>query len=469
MIKVYFDSNVFQYLKSKSNNRFVVLDSLLRKHKELFLPSFSHAHILDLKRDQTDRKFEDLKFMEEYVQRRYICYHFLEKQATSYIASPLEAFNDDDSSDLSDFNNLFDFNELKKDSLIAPFISVFEQLWTDQKISFPIPDLSQLSTEHREATEKLFGGKYEYTLKEWTEHFMSYSNQLMENKSEYKELRNYLDKYLNRGRFKANGSVSFDRELKDSELQKTFIDFVYDNIHGKKRNEISEYDFHTQAYFTLDMLGISSEKIKGRNKLSNLMRDAYHSYYAGHNDYLIAEDEGLLTKSNILYTLLNIETKALTTDHFLKSSELILRNNSETIDSFFKSLAYDLKHGIRLNIFNSFIFDRTTEIIKSTTNYLSFFNTIQVLHDSGETILVLEKIHRNYARYNLYEEFESVVNRAIELFGMDIDGFGKYKSDESTDIRKKTWVGRRWKLENIKLNLEINKGNSKFCLWVNGF
>jgi hypothetical protein len=89
---------------------------------------------------------------------------------------------------------------------------------------------------------------------EWIEHFMGMVNTMEEDKTIYKVLRNVVDKYLNNGKFTVDyNSIDFNDDLKNSVLQKSFIEYVNGNLNPNGNKEISDYDFFVNAYFTLDL------------------------------------------------------------------------------------------------------------------------------------------------------------------------------------------------------------------------
>lgn len=137
------------------------------------------------------------------------------------------------------------------------------------------------------------------TLKGWFDHFLKSVDILNEDKNAYKNLRNIVDKGLNNGKFTVDyNSIDFNDDLKNSPLQKSFIEFVNNTINPKGDKQISKYDFFVNAYFSLDLLGISKEKAS-KVRFRNVMNDGFHSYYGAYCDYVISHDEGFLKKQKL--------------------------------------------------------------------------------------------------------------------------------------------------------------------------
>src|SRR5690606_39762988 len=59
------------------------LSKYISENREHFLYFFSHAHLLDLANDKTDKKYEDLKFMESVVDNNFLIQHFGSDKARS--------------------------------------------------------------------------------------------------------------------------------------------------------------------------------------------------------------------------------------------------------------------------------------------------------------------------------------------------------------------------------------------------
>ena len=153
-----------------------------------------------------------------------------------------------------------------------------------------------------------------------------------EDKTVYKNLRNITDKHLNNGKFTVDyNKIDFNEDLKDSVLQKSFIDFVTDNLDPNGKKEFSNYDFFTNAYLNLDILGISKESSKNV-RFNNMLNDAIHSYYGAYCDCVVSDDSGFLKKTRTLYKLLGIDTKVLNADEFIRTFEFIA--NKERVGYF---------------------------------------------------------------------------------------------------------------------------------------
>jgi hypothetical protein len=302
---------------------------------------------------------------------------------------------------------------------------------------------------------------------EWTEHFMGMLKTMEEDKSAYKGLRNVVDKHINNGKFTIEyDNIDFNDELKNSVLQKSFIEYVNNNLNPNGDKTITDYDFYIQAYFTLDLLGISKEPAK-KVKFKNVMNDGYHSYYGAFCDYVISDDDGFLKKTKALYKLLGIETKVYHIDDFVSYFILLKSSLEKDSGTFFKLLINDIKNGLVLENKKSIKFNRETTVIKPFHTYLGHFNRIESINEDNQNFILLRRKTKNYSYFSFFREYEGIINNAFKLFGYDRDLKGEFQWEtEITEINKGTWDGRFWDLDTLTILIEINKGINEICILI---
>lgn len=470
MERIYFDKQIFSHLFKGEKTLYQNFLNDLLDNKDRFLYCYSHGHLLDLKNDKTDIKYKELDFMESLVGDNYLSYHALDKRTSCYLARPNEAFKDIDIEDESfSFASIFEDIDLS----YAPSEQV-EQLKNatdilkNQKLDFGFLQNQEIPEELNEAIGKVLPvGLNPMSIMEWTEHFMGMLKTMEEDKSAYKRLRNVVDKHINNGKFTIEyDSIDFNDELKNSVLQKSFIEYVNNNLNPNGDKTITDYDFYIQAYFTLDLLGISKEPAKNV-KFKNVMNDGYHSYYGAFCDYVISDDNGFLKKTKALYKLLGIETKVYHIDDFV--SYFILLKNSLEKDSgtFFKLLINDIKNGLVLENKKSIKFNRETTVIKPFHTYLGHFNRIESINEDNQNFILLRRKTKNYSYFNFFREYEGIINNAFKLFGYDKDLKGEFQWEtEINEINKGTWDGRFWDLDTLTILIEINKGINEICFLI---
>lgn len=305
------------------------------------------------------------------------------------------------------------------------------------------------------------------SLMEWTEHFMGTLKSMEEDKTVYKGLRNVVDKHINNGKYTVEyDKIEFNDDLKNSVLQKSFIEYVNKNLNPNGDKEITDYDFYTNAYFTLDLLGISKEPSKSV-KFRNVLNDGFHSYYGAFCDYIVSDDNGFLKKTKALYKLLNIETKVFHIDEFINHYYLLSNPFEPDVNSFFQLLINDLKNGLVIDSKNSLKYNRTTKVIKPFHNYLGYFNRIDSMTEDNKDYILLRRETKHYSYFSFFREYEGLVNNAFKLFGYDTDYKGEFVwNKEVQEIQSQKWNGRFWDMGTLTIHLEINKGINEICLLI---
>lgn len=222
---------------------------------------------------------------------------------------------------------------------------------------------------------------------------------MQEDKSVYKGLRNVTDKHINNGKFTIDyDEIDFNEDLKDSPLQKTFIDYVKSNINQNGDKEFSNYDFFTNAYFTLDLLGISKEPSKSV-RFNNMLNDGIHSYYGAYCNCVVSDDKGFLKKTRALYKLLGIDTKVMHADDFIESFDFIVEQKEKDQSTFSELLVNDIENGLIVASHKSIEINRETNTIKPFHNYLGFFNRIDNIKENNKKYLYFYRKTSNYSNF----------------------------------------------------------------------
>lgn len=466
MVRIYFDKQIFSHLYKGQKSEYANLLQKIRQHKtSLFC--YSHAHLLDLKSDKTDIKYSELAFMESIVNDNYLSYHALDKVTSCYLAKPLEAFAEvEETTDHIDFTSLFDFDTSTLNSEDKTKYEQAIKLLTDTKLDFNFADTSTLDKSISGPLSKILPNNLPVmSIMEWTEHFMGMFKTMQEDKTVYKGLRNVTDKHFNNGKFVVDyDEIDFNEDLKDSFFQKSFIDYVNDNLNPNGDKDVSKYDFFTNAYFTLDLLGISKESSKNV-RFNNVLNDGIHSYYGAYCDCVVSDDNGFLKKTRVLYKLMGINTKVMHVDEFIKSFDFII--NKEEIDSktFSKLLINDFKNGLVIDDYKSFNIKRHTSTIKPVHNYFGYFNHIDKIIENGRAYLYFYRKTKNYSNFTFLREYELVVNSAFRIFGLDQNGNGIFNWDnEKPLICSNEWYGRFWDFEDFTLTIENNEGTRELSM-----
>ncbi len=470
MERIYFDKQIFSYLFRGENTVYQKFLADLLENKDKFLYCYSHGHLLDLANDQTEIKYKELDFMESLVGDNYLSYHAIDKRTSCYLARPQEAFKDIENDDEPiSFATMFDDLDLsfatqeQKDQ-----INQAKELFTKEKLDFGFSQIQELPSDLKEPLEKVLPiGLEPMTLMDWTEHFMGMLKSMKEDKTVYKGLRKVVDKHINNGKFTIDyNSIDFNDDLKNSVLKKSFIEYVNSNLNPNGDKEITDYDFYTNAYFTLDLLGISKEPAK-KVRFNNVLNDGFHSYYGAFCDYVISDDQGFLKKTKALYKLLGIETSVYHIEEFISYFSLLKKSFENDSNSFFKLLINDLKNGIVIDNKKSIQFNRITTVIKPLHKYLGYFNILENIKENNQNFILLRRRTKNYSYFSFFRQYEGLINRAVKLFGNDYENKGIFIWDkEIEEIKQGKWKGRFWDFGTLTILIEINEGIKEICLLI---
>lgn len=202
MVRVYLDSNVFRFLKKAETDFYRNLDKDLRRYSDRLIYYFSHAHLLDLKRDKSEKNKDDLIFMEEFVQSNYLALGWNEEFVNVQIATPTEAFEGiEEDKPIIDY---FNFDELLNDEEFGGSPELLEaKLKLKELMSSPMnlglaTNMQNYSEEEKKAWQNLIPEiKDEYTFEEWIHQFSLMCENLFNNPKTYKELRRSSIENLN--------------------------------------------------------------------------------------------------------------------------------------------------------------------------------------------------------------------------------------------------------------------------------
>jgi len=402
MPRIYFDTNVFSNLKTDKEEPFIEINRLFKTYKNILSFYFSVAHIRDKKKDLTNYKFEDYEFMEKIVGDNYLAYHLLEKRTSFYLATPLMVYNDSK----DDFDVLTDFFEPKVDDEAS---ILFHKKFIKNLFS-TIP-FNVNRTSHNSLSEnqkKLMGellplDKANPTLFDLMQNIPLFTRKIFADSSLYKQLRNLIDKGVNNGAIDLSDNVDFNLALKETSVQKTFLEFITDNMHYKDKSQIPFYEFYSCCYNMLDVFGISKDKITQKNTLDNSFNDGLHSNFAQYCDYFITDDSKTRIKSKALYKLFNIETQVISVNEFKTILVEILADAEDSLSYFINKLTYDLQTAGKQEL----MVNNEKTIFKLDRNhmYLDFFDTVlEVSSDDCIEIIIFKGEANALSEPSYYEQ-----------------------------------------------------------------
>ncbi|GMQ30791.1 hypothetical protein [Algoriphagus confluentis] len=346
MIKVYLDTNVLSGLKGGKLDEFKRLHNLLLELRGRVYCFFSMAHLNDLANDKSQQFLEDLTFYETITNDNFLVKEYGEKNLKYLLCTPKQAFETyrEDSAILS----LLDFGQLENLGELGEEEKRMIHTLKNQKIELDILKNSGKSRESDDFLKLYFGEiKDQYSVEELLKQFGHFYKALFEDPKNYRNLRRTILEQMplvQKWNIKIE-DINFDKKLEKTPLAKSFFQFVKDSMHNKEDDPNYNYDFFTNSYFNLNILGIDGENNKGV-KFSNTLYDSFHSYYGAHCHFLVTNDLGLLTKSKVLYKFFGFDCKPATVSEFLKKFSITRNQPKFTNRSFLESILYQVKSGI---------------------------------------------------------------------------------------------------------------------------
>lgn len=308
---IVFDWNVIQYIKNSRtrNDCDRQLSDLLPILKKKYYFPFCEVHLRDLK--------------------------------TSYIQSHFEMVNNDLEflENLSQGIGLIKKNEekcLAKCSLKTYFDYILSEEIPDIKLIPKINSISKIDVDKldldnplKPLLDKTDGVLYPYAFYLWLEEkFKTFFTE----KDDYKNLRNYVQKIKN-DLYSISTNDQYGKQLVEH-VTPFFESLEITNIEELASVWKSVVDSWLKlnfsqaspnleltlliSYALLDFQPCFHEKIKNKNKLDNLVRDAKMIYYASSSEFFVTEDSSCYKKAKFIFSVYGIKTKVVKIEEFTR-------------------------------------------------------------------------------------------------------------------------------------------------------
>lgn len=429
-MRIYLDSNLFRDLKKPENSS---LYNLILADKDLNYYCFSEAHIQDLTRDDTDRKFSDMDFMETIVGNN--CWGYNKGMEVTF-RTPREYFEDYDWNVGTD---LLASDDIMIDLLKEHFRRI--PLNWDQFI-----DVEQLPSDFPEDLRPVL--LESGTMLDFMEAMLDLTANLSAEQPRFKRLLQYLHRssgehflYERVGIKGFNGKEIIDFEA----FADSFKDLVYQRSHEKDL-----YNLFIEMQFSLDFYAIVKGKPK-KQKFMSLLNDGKHAYYGGHAHILVTSDVDMIAKTQLIYKVWQINTEILTPSEF---EQYLMKRVSQ--DNSVAALFAQFDRAAELPItYEEYTLGQIFVQKKLPGWYLGVFNSFSCASAGGSTYYYFSQYFRNIPLNTLTVELERVVNLLIEYFGKDELGRGQLDRKE---LENNDWNGREWRKGEMGILLYLNKG-----------
>ncbi|MDR1699129.1 MAG: hypothetical protein LBR75_04835, partial [Prevotellaceae bacterium] len=199
----------------------------------------------------------------------------------------------------------------------------------------------------------------------------------------------------------------------------TFQDYVLLPYKNRK-DPVSRYEFYTNAYLMLDMLGYKPDKLpKPTDNMQNIQTDAQHSFYAAHCDFFVTSDKKLALKSQVLYKQLNISTRVIE-PHNISDIILSLIHKQNKNESFLQEVMLFISQDNLVEVYPKNRENQTdTFVYKLPYFYFNFFNycTLQQYQEDNVAVFAFVNRFQNYSNFLYFTETEYVIDEICNFFG----------------------------------------------------
>lgn len=412
-------------MKKGEEIEYVELNNRLQELKDYFVIVFSEAHIYDLQNDLSNKKNDDLKFIEKFSGNNYINKNWSDQDTICYLATPSEVF--DDLIDSSPFQNIkplleetfSDLNDMDGISGVGNLINAFKGIkiktatikdflkFEDEKT---IPDIFK---------EAFIPDKEDLSIGELVDFYLeNFHQKFFNNPNYFKEFRR---ESINLSKIKNDLSAdnpalefNYNNEVYSQELD-SFIDSQAKVYKEKKQFKT----LYITIYNYLHITGFDKQK-NSKSNLKNNYNDALHSFYGGYCDIFVTNDKATRDCSNFMYKKFFTNTVVVNSSEFLnilnspKLKEQFYSNFAEKFLMFFQNCFAFSRDIIEKNIVCT-----QYEIKESFFGYFDILLHYQLLDNSQS--FRLTRLNNSYSNFTMYAELEAIKNRISLIFGTPIN------------------------------------------------
>lgn len=448
MPRIYFDTNVFSNLRINTQPKFQLLNKLLNERSDRVSIYFSVGHIRDKRKDLSEYKFLDFTFMESLTGDNYLAYDPIEKKPGFYLATPKMVYDDDHpEEEYSSIHNFFEPSE-DDDEFIGPLKAFFNKTFGGIPMDIDTSIFDNLPEEQKKLISNFLPMKEDATMLDMMKSMLGFTEELHADGPLYKDLRTMIDQGMNNGTVTLNDELDFNEALKDTVLKQTFFDYVKSTIYHKDKDNIPVYDFFQLAYNTLDMLGISKDKITKKNTLGNLQNDGMHAYFAGYCDYFVTDDKTITSKTKAMHNLMGISMTVLSVDEFNEVLPNLISDERDDWEMLKNKLMWDFQNSPRKDpeTFGEAVIKRLAE----NHRYLDYFDAVIEVTRPNELKMIVFKSISNRLSSPSFSECQKIIAAAVMCLGKDDKGklfFDYHVPTDQIDQQRYWTLSKNFKIE----------------------
>lgn len=469
MVRLYFDWNVLIQLKS---GLLPELETILSNNKHRFNIFYSTAHIGDIYKGYdpakgiTDEIRSDLNFIKQITGNH--CFTPSPKGVIPDEWEPLELFEDRiDSENLtSGLLGAFNNNTAENDFPISSLLSVFSQMPLNIIDNTDAPGKEQFNAYFPDfESNQTFGGLMASTASLF---------QNLYNTEKYKELRIAFQKGMGINRDKMYNSPSpfqaLDKHIANSALEEnTFEEFHAKVIEATKQSPKDWFDEIYNKYVTIDMSGYKEDKIKvddrQKDTFKNTIEDSFHAAFASQCDIYVTNDNRNNSKTKVVYSELNINTKVFTSSEVVTFLTEYIRQEeaSNLIENVFSKLKTTDGYGSEER--PGFITYFLKDFILDYFNKAFWVIETDKSEQDDNWMLILSKEKPTNGRFTFLKDIDLLIAKLIHRFGIPHENKLTLSKAEVSNIQEEgDWDGRRWYIG--QLLIKFISLNGYFQLYI---
>lgn len=318
---VYLDWNIFNQIEKRDSlpegERLVYTDLYSSIIAKEFLCPYSNAHLNDLIRGYKKNPSYiegHINIITELTNDLCICQYWKQNKPLWHSRSVKEFFYsaiEEKELEWESFDDLLDEKYELSGTIVMSPLTIMKPLLRMKPVPKEFKQIYQ--------ADPIFNIIYPRTRIEMTEYALCcdiYNFSILLNKdfSLYKSLRKFLIQTLNKYRQNAQ-LVKTVNKLNPDTPKYLNMDQLFEQVAIKDSTGISSaYDKFFDSFFKFDLKGYKSD-----GQFPNMIDDALHSYYAGHCEYFITNDDRCKYKAEKTFERLKISTVVLTAKDFAET------------------------------------------------------------------------------------------------------------------------------------------------------
>lgn len=325
LIHLYFDWNIFKYIKSPRNENDKKFAQLINSIKDYILIAYSPFHISGLLKNYDKSKhnyiIKDCELITELTNN--LCIYKDDEKVKLEYRDPLQMFNDRVSSE-----------QMNKELLDPKFI--YKHMTEKQKKEFENNYNKIKNDESLKNVDDPFirAMNKSNSAAEAFENIITMQGELQTDPTTYKQIRSNITTYKS----DYNNLTESQKEQINTKLRELGIKKELSELDENDFLKISESTFKgkintgiSNKYTFKDLFGITKpEKMSKKNSFKNIIDDSFHLDLAQSSLYYISDDKGNLEKARLINNENNLGMEIFNIEQAIKSigiSLYTIKNN----------------------------------------------------------------------------------------------------------------------------------------------